>query len=506
MNDPLLQYIDEPFLTFANGQKAIDPRDGLMLFGAFDHKKVHGQKTIGIIGTKSLCKVLIEYLKKLHSPIINSYKTIARPNFPGIEAVFGISVNFNNIPQLYIDEKDINKYLKYTDSHQRVHNWVNLYVDKLNEYLNTEEVPVDVWLVIIPQCIFQFGRPNSKIKKDNTTNSIGLKPKDRNSNMLFLFPDMQEERDSLNEAYQFEVNFHNQLKAKILSSKIITQIIREDKINYENLYTDKSRIIAESAFDTAKAWNISTTLYYKLGGLPWKLGTIRENVCYLGLVYKKTENGEINKNACCAAQMFLDSGDGMVFRGNVGPYWNKETNEFHLPKKDAIQLISKSMEAFENRFNFYPKEIFIHAKTYFDDNEWSGFEEATSGKSKIIGVRIRENNSFKIYRQNQYCVPRGAMLQYDDNKAFLWTKGFVPRFQTQIGLETPNPLEIAITRGDADIYTVCKDILGLTKLNYNACIYGDGVPVTLKFAESIGEILTAGRNIQAGILPFKHYI
>ena len=35
------------------------------------------------------------------------------------------------------------------------------------------------------------------------------------------------------------------------------------------------------------------------------------------------------------------------------------------------------------------------------------------------------------------------------------------------------------------------DVLGLTKLNYNACIYGDGVPVTLRFADSVGEILTA---------------
>jgi hypothetical protein len=98
------------------------------------------------------------------------------------------------------------------------------------------------------------------------------------------------------------------------------------------------------------------------------------------------------------------------------------------------------------------------------------------------------------------------MLQYDENKAYLWTKGFVPRFQTQIGLETPNSLEIAITRGTASIDTVCQDVLGLTKLNYNACIYGDGVPVTLKFAESVGEILTAGKDITAGVLPFKHYI
>jgi hypothetical protein len=506
MIEPILKYIDEPFLTFANEQKAIDPRDGLMLFGPFDHKKVQGKKTIGIIGTKSLRVILINYLRKIHSPINNSNKSFARPNFPGIESVFGISINFDNIPQLDINEYDIEKYLKYTDSHQRVHNWVNLYVDKLNTYVRTEEIPVDIWFVIIPQYIFQFGRPNSKIKKDETTVSIGLRPQDRNTNDPFLFYDIQREIDTLKEAYQFEINFHNQLKAKVLSSKIITQIIREEKINYENIFTDERKIKEERLFETAKAWNLSTTLYYKLGYLPWKLDAVRENVCYLGLVYKKTEIDIKNKNACCAAQMFLDSGDGMVFRGNIGDYWDEEIKEFHLKKEDAIQLILQSMDAFYNRFKFYPNEIFIHAKTYFDDNEWAGFEEATEGKSKIVGVRIRESNNFKIYRQHQYCVPRGTMLQYDDNKAYLWTKGFIPRFQTQIGLETPNPLEIVITRGDANIDTVCKDILGLTKLNYNACIYGDGVPVTLKFAESIGEILTAGKSIKADVLPFKHYI
>ena len=35
------------------------------------------------------------------------------------------------------------------------------------------------------------------------------------------------------------------------------------------------------------------------------------------------------------------------------------------------------------------------------------------------------------------------------------------------------------------------DVLALTKLNYNTCIYGDGVPMTLRFADAVGEILTA---------------
>ncbi|UAC04631.1 hypothetical protein KVP06_02785 [Geobacter sulfurreducens] len=57
-----------------------------------------------------------------------------------------------------------------------------------------------------------------------------------------------------------------------------------------------------------------------------------------------------------------------------------------------------------------------------------------------------------------------------------------------------------------DFKTVCQDILSLTKLNYNACIFGDGLPVTLRFANSIGEVLTAGKNIRAEVLTFKHYI
>ena len=39
-----------------------------------------------------------------------------------------------------------------------------------------------------------------------------------------------------------------------------------------------------------------------------------------------------------------------------------------------------------------------------------------------------------------------------------------------------------------------------------ACIYADGVPVTLRFADKIGEILTASTDIKAPPLAFKYYI
>jgi hypothetical protein len=284
---------------------------------------------------------------------------------------------------------------------------------------------------------------------------------------------------------------------------MVTQIIRERLFkDYSIIEVEKSKNMQT---ETEIAWNISTTLYYKLGGLPWKLSDIREGVCYIGLVYKLIEN-EKNNNACCAAQMFLDSGDGMVFKGNIGPWWRPENKEFHLNKENAKNLIEKSIASYFERFDEYPKELFIHAKTFFNDEEWSGFEEAADKKCKIVGIRINERAAFKMFRNGKYPIPRGFLFQYDTNKAYLWTKGFIPRIRTYPGFETPNPLDIQIDRGVSGLYTVCRDILSLTKLNYNACLYADGTPVTLKFADSIGEILTAGKDIKIGVLPFKHYI
>jgi hypothetical protein len=49
--------------------------------------------------------------------------------------------------------------------------------------------------------------------------------------------------------------------------------------------------------------------------------------------------------------------------------------------------------------------------------------------------------------------------------------------------------------------------MALTKLNYNACLFADGSPITLKFANAVGEVLTAGPSPAGGApLPFMYYI
>ena len=64
-----------------------------------------------------------------------------------------------------------------------------------------------------------------------------------------------------------------------------------------------------------------------------------------------------------------------------------------------------------------------------------------------------------------------------------------------------------IVRGDADLEVVLNDVMALTKVNYNSCIFADGTPVTLRFANAIGEILTAiPATDTVPPLPFRMYI
>jgi hypothetical protein len=65
-----------------------------------------------------------------------------------------------------------------------------------------------------------------------------------------------------------------------------------------------------------RRWNFSTTLYFKGARLqPWQLADVRPRVCYVGLVFKEDPSPRQASDACCAAQMFLNSGNGVVFRG-----------------------------------------------------------------------------------------------------------------------------------------------------------------------------------------------
>jgi len=90
-------------------------------------------------------------------------------------------------------------------------------------------------------------------------------------------------------------------------------------------------------------------------------------------------------------------------------------------------------------------------------------------------------------------VLRGTTVVASKTSGYLRARGYIPRLRRILGGAPPT-----LSRS--------SDVMSLTKLNFNAAEFGDGLPVTLGFADLVGEILTAGPMTPHAPLPFNFYI
>jgi len=204
--------------------------------------------------------------------------------------------------------------------------------------------------------------------------------------------------------------------------------------------------------------------------------------------------------------MFLHTGEGIVFKGAVGSWESSKLGEYHLPGENAEDIVKRCVAAYEKWHGSPPRELFIHGRTRFNKEEIDGFRKAAPEGTSITGIQILKPNDLKLFREGRKAMLRGLALRVDHRNAFLWSAGYVPQLLTYPGREVPSPLKIRIVFGETKLEQVLADILALTKVNFNACIFSDGLPVTLRFADDVGEILTAIPEVTSKPLPFRHYI
>jgi hypothetical protein len=500
-----LLHLDEPTLEFGHRQALADPRDGITLFGPLDMASGYGLRA-GVIGPRISIERFMRWAAQIQGPIGLGSGDRARPAFPGFETAFRVPWQLGRVRTLEIDGDTLAKAIRVPEAHQRVYEAVSIYEAPIRRFARTEDAPVDIWFVVVPDDVYRFCRPQSRVppaEQSPVRRSMSSSLARRLASAPSLFEELN--RDAA--PYQHEPHFHNQLKGRLLDLAAPLQIVRESTIAFREVADSRGKLLRDlSTMESAIAWNILTTAYYKTGGRPWRLATIRDGVCYLGLVFKADERDGRRNYACCAAKLFLDSGDGIVFRGALGPWYSPETREYHLDGAAARELMNLALDAYREKRGTLPREVFVHGKARFADDEWRGFEDGAGSDMKVIGVRIRDDRTLRLFRPDENTVLRGLAFVRDGRTAYLWTRGFVPRLQTYAGREVPLPLLVDVCKGEADIRIVLADLLALTKLNYNACSFADGLPVTLRFADAVGEILTAGPPKASPPLSFKHYI
>jgi hypothetical protein len=86
--------------------------------------------------------------------------------------------------------------------------------------------------------------------------------------------------------------------------------------------------------------------------------------------------------------------------------------------------------------------------------------------------------------------------------AVVYTRGSVELFRTYPGLYVPQPLVLRTDALGTDPLTAAKDVLALSKMNWNNAQLDERDPLTLRTTRNVGDIL---RHLPAGAAASTRY-
>lgn len=492
---------DEPTLQFAGGHDAIDPHDGLALFGPYGQgTSFHATSPPYVVmGTRLGLDLWDTWSAVMNRPaVVTKHDQRLWPPYPGFEIAFGSRWHEQPARRFTVDRDALLEASRKSDRHERCFAVVGYYLQHLDQAKKLDAKPA-VAICVIPDEVWTNCRPESSVAHPSDTRLTRQETQARRAGQMNLLDPFDPQQ------YELAPDFRRQLKARAMAFDIPVQIIRESTLRLSDEVPFGERTLTPLS---DRMWNLGTTLYYKCGGKPWKLASARTGVCYIGLAFRRAPEGP--QTACCAAQMFLDSGDGIVFLGEYGPWYSPEHNQFHLSSEAAASLLAGVLKTYNDlKTPDDPPlaEIFLHSRSSISDAEFAGYQSACPAGCKLVGIRVRPDRfGPRLFRNGSMPVLRGTFWEYTARSGYLFGSGFKPRIATYDGWETPVPLDITIQHGEADIETVARDILALTKLNYNACRLGDSQPVTVRFSDAVGEILISNPKVTDRRPNFKYYI
>lgn len=517
--------LEEPELEFGGARRFLDPRLGMALFGPYDRSPESELTPIryGVVGHPAGLEAWRAFASRVKYPIATFppgrpwdkkrtksekqriKEALLWPPYPGISACLGCTLPIDSVRSKKIEPEAIEQILENeTDPYKRAANVVERYLEAIRIVAESEERPA-VIICVEPDLIWKRCRPQStgRVEQEDESDE-GWQDL---SNQLGMFPDPEPDSTSASAeestVYDFSRDFRRQLKARSMEFNIPVQLIRESTF----IEDPKRAFPRQLTVLSDRAWNITTALYYKCGGKPWRLATARPGVCYVGLAYKVPERSRKRQSACSAAQMFLSTGDGIVFRGANSPQYSPDDKMLHLDKAGATELLRGVLKTYEDYEGQPITEVFVHSRSDISAEEFEGFVAAVRPGVKVVAVRVqRDLTGIRLLRNRPFPVMRGTFWRLDSRHAFLWTSGFKPTSIAYDGWTVPVPLRVDIQHGDSEIEVVARDIFGLTKLNYNTCKLGDSMPVTVKYSDKVGEILVTNPGVSVARPQFAFYI
>lgn len=184
-----------------------------------------------------------------------------------------------------------------------------------------------------------------------------------------------------------------------------------------------------------------------------------------------------------------------------------------------LKIIARSLTIYQRKhYGDLPKRVVIHKNTPFRDEEIDGCLNALSSVDAVELIQVQQDTGWRGYRvdaaQNVagYPVERGSLMPIGPHEALLWSRGDLPevalrgRHFFKEGKGTPEPLLITRHAGRGDFGDICRDTLGLTKMDWNNDGAYDGMPVTLNYAGRLAQIVKRMPDLQPHPYPVRLFM
>jgi hypothetical protein len=463
-----LQIIEEPELAFHQNNLHIDIRAGLSSFGAFDKgsEAVPVPIRIGVIGTTATVDGVRDWLERCKTGVPSDEQklTALRPAFPGMtNQVFGTSLDLSDAATRTITRHEFTTALARPNPLQHI---VGVFMDHARDLASKSGLHV---LVVAPPAeVFALG---------DTPRSLVVDPP---------IDETQELAPEQDAAPHSSLNFHDLFKAQAIELQLPCQLSRPDTYGTPAVGRARGRRLQDKA---TTAWNFHTALYYKAGGVPWRLARQSADLttCYVGVSFFRSVAGD--KLMTSVAQVFDERGEGLIVQGGSASY-DKDDRTPHLSKEDAQELLANGLATYRREHKTMPARVVMHKTSYFNADEKKGFKLAAEiEKLEVLDLVSVRRSGARVLRAGDSPMVRGTALLFDGKSGIVYLKGTVPYFKVYPGAYIPRALEFVCEDGESSASEIARELVGLSKLNFNNTQFDSGDPITVRAARRVGDIL-----------------
>ena len=476
LDKPILtvKHIEEPKISMKEGIDLPEPKMAWTLLGSNQKKNTETIINLGIIGDKNSIEGFTDLLQRFQTKVKGKNDTLLHVAFPGLNK---LKIKFNSESKSEILSSELKRLNDTKTYSERVAVSSEIIQKKIKSLMEREPSP-DLLILAYPKIIDQYCIEGAigKRKAHRKTRVEKHIEKQRAINQtLENFLDIQPPKIRYD-----PMDLRSLVKLECMKYDIPIQIIRPSTCEPYNV--EKPR----REDDATTYWNLVIAMFYKANNIPWGVKGIMEDTCYVGITFFRDRKDPANIKTALA-QIFSLNTEGYVIKGDHAILDEKNTP--HVSGKEAFNLIKKAVEVYKrNNDDMIPKRIVVHKSSKYNVDEKEGFLAGAEGipKTDLLAFGTRD---IKLVRWGKQPPVRGTMVKLPDESMLLYTSGYIPYLEVYPGPRVPSPLEILEHFGDTTMDVIGKEILALTKLNWNNAKFCIKAPITIAFSRRVGSIL-----------------